>query len=85
MSVTVNQAGPLGPGKDTAEPPGSRYHLRGALCSFTVTKPVTLFQGVDRSWERGRLEEKGHVNFSNGGDCAYNTITGFSPWQRVQS
>lgn len=41
MSVT-NQEGPLEPGKDTAEPPGNSYPLKGALFSFTVTKPVTL-------------------------------------------
>lgn len=34
---------------------------------------------MDRSWKRGRLEEEGHVNFSSGGDSAYNTLTGFSP------
>lgn len=68
MSVT-NQEGPLEPGKDTAEPSGNSYPLKRALFSFTVTKPVTL----------SRLEEKGHVNFSSGGDSAYNTLTGFSP------
>lgn len=40
---------------------------------------------MGRSWGRRSLEEKEHLHLSIGGDCAYNTLPGFSPRQRKQS